>query len=162
MSAVTLRAFSEPTVEQYRALITDPKVTRHMPLARSEYSDEWIVNWINNKAHTWENPELGPWSVWLGDQFLGWAGVEPEPEGLSLGMVLHRRYWGLGREVFATMLPRIQAYFGESRLVIELPGSRSSEVFAARLGLLDAGEQILEGRAFKRYFLDLERFNRFI
>ena len=58
-----LRSFSEPSVGQYGALICDPAVTKHMPLAEASYTDEWIENWVVQKASTWDDRRLGPWSV---------------------------------------------------------------------------------------------------
>ena len=153
-----LRQFSSATVEQYRELICDPAVTRHMPLAEPTYSDEWIRNWIDSKASTWLEPDLGPWSIWVDQEFVGWVGLEPDREFLSLGLVVHKKFWGSGHSIVRLMFERWFEKLDGRRVVVEFPESRHSELWASQLDLKPMGHIEISGITFFRYELFPNRF----
>ena len=150
-----LKAFSAPSIEDYRELICHPAVIRHMPLAQSEYSDEWIREWIARKESTWPGKEFGPWSVWHDSTFVGWVGLEPEGEDLSVGIVLHKKYWGSGKVVLKQVFTKMAGKIEGKRVTVEFPKSRHSENWAIRLGLCEIEEVELSGHVFVRYELRL-------
>jgi hypothetical protein len=157
MGNFELLPFSKPSIDQYRALITDPRVAKHMPLAQPSYSDDWISEWVLNKSATWGNPSFGPWSVWRENEFLGWAGFEPDSEGLSVGIVLHPKHWGFGEEVLRLISIRATNLFPDKMLILELPDSRRPEYFGRRFGLKKLGVATINGISFHRYQLDPSR-----
>ena len=157
LSRIDLRAFDAASIEQYRALITDPAVTKHMPLAMSNYTDEWIRNWVISKSNTWDDESLGPWSIWVEGEFAGWAGLEPDGDDLSLGIVTHKRYWGLGREIVAEVVKKWPKTLTSNRIVVEFPLSRKSGKWASKLPISLIGGIEIEGQVFEKYELDLER-----
>ena len=152
---IELREFTAASIEQYRGLICDPNVIRHMPLAEFTYTDEWIHEWILRKASTWENRELGPWSLWHESNFVGWAGLEPEEEDLSLGMVLHKTYWGSGERILKLILAKWDNHLPGKRVIVEFPKSRKSSLWAKKLGLLEIDEIEILSHSFVRYELIL-------
>lgn len=156
-SAIELRPFGAAALQHYRALITDAAVTKHMPLAESAYSDEWIRNWIESKSSTWSDESFGPWSVWVAEKFAGWAGLEPDGDDLSLGIVLHKTYWGLGRDLVGQIMKRWPGDLSHRRIVVEFPLSRKSGQWASRLPLTLIGEIEIEGQLFEKYELDPKR-----
>ncbi len=155
-SNLELRSFSEPSIGQYRALICDPAVTKHMPLSEADYTDEWIENWVSRKEATWGDLRLGPWSVWRGSDFVGWAGLEPIDKDLSLGLVLHKKHWGTGKEIVKLVLNEWSGKTQGRRLTVEFPASRKSHLWAASLGLVPIDTVEFSGVAFTRYELPLQ------
>lgn len=150
---LSLKPFDLPTIDQYRGLICDPAVTRHMPLAETTYSDDWISSWISAKKATWPQGNLGPWSLWSGDEFAGWCGLEPDGEHLSVGIVLHKKFWGRGEEVLELMLKAWGDTLTGRKLVAEFPQSRKSERWALGLGLKPLDTISIGGNQFLRYEL---------
>lgn len=150
-----LRQFSVATVDQYRELICHPAVTKHMPLAQKTYTNEWIRNWISSKESTWSDERLGPWSVWRDNEFAGWAGLEPEANDLSVGLVLHKKFWGNGQLILKLVFEKWQNYINERRVTVEFPRSRQSKIWASKLGLMPIEEIEIDGVAFVRYELPL-------
>ncbi|MBU6347580.1 MAG: GNAT family N-acetyltransferase [Actinomycetales bacterium] len=150
-----LKPFSVPSIEEYRELICHPAVTRHMPLAQAEYSNEWIQEWIARKESTWPDKEYGPWSVWHNSTFVGWAGLEPEGEDLSVGIVLHKEYWGSGKVILKQVFTKMGRKIKGKRVTVEFPKSRHSAVWASRLGLVEIEEIEVSGIVFVRYELSL-------
>lgn len=135
LAILSLKPFDLPTIDQYRRLICDPAVTRHMPLAETAYSDDWISSWINAKKAIWPQANFGPWSLWSANEFAGWCGLEPDGEHLSVGIVLHKKFWGRGEEVLELMLEAWGDKLKGRKLVVEFPQSRKSERWALNLGL---------------------------
>ncbi len=152
------RPFNAASVEHYRKLICDPSVTRHMPLAEADYSDEWIQNWIAQKSAIWPQESVGPWSVWVNGAFAGWSGFEPDEQDLSFGVVLHKEFWGYGRAIFSRAIELWADALDSRRIFFEFPLSRSSEVWAERYGLVLVGEIEFSGHKFMRYALPVENF----
>lgn len=151
-----LKDFSAPSIEQYRELICDPDVTKHMPLAQPEYTDEWIQEWISTKESIWPNKELGPWSVWYENSFVGWSGLEPEAEDLSVGIVLHKKYWGSGEAVLKLVFAKWENHLKGKRVTVEFPKSRDSSLWASKLGLRKIEEIEISNVIFVRYELSLQ------
>ena len=124
-----------------------------MPLAENQYSDDWIQTWISAKESTWEEEGIGPWSIWLNGEFVGWAGLEPEDNYLGIAIVIHQEYWGHGKSIIRLMLnkwgPKIQG----RKVIVDFPESRRSELWASRFGLAKIGQFDLSGFTFHRYEL---------
>lgn len=149
---IELLDFDKPTVSQYASLLNSASVQRHMPLSDPSYSDEWISNWIKGKSKTWENPNKGPWSVWVNGQFAGWAGVEPCGDELSFGIVLLQSFWGQGELVVHSAFEKIQSEFPHAlSVIVELPLSRKSARYSDRLGLIPLGTVEIAGQEFANY-----------
>lgn len=153
-----LKSFALPSIEQYRELICDPAVTRHMPLAQSSYSDEWIQNWIRSKENTWLEKDRGPWSVWTNRDFAGWVGLEPDDEFLSLGLVLHKEFWGSGRAILRLVFAEWHDKLNGRRIAVEFPASRNSELWATQLNLKPIGQVEISQVTFLRYELNPQLF----
>lgn len=156
---IELLSFEKPTIQQYFDLLNSPSVQRHMPLSAKSYSRTWVSNWIVSKSRTWPEKSSGPWSVWIEGEFAGWAGVEPSSGELSFGIVLLKSFWGSGARVIEFTLSRIRKEFPEhGSVLIELPISRRSDLYANRLGLQKIGIMELSGQQFvsyRKYFSDI-------
>lgn len=153
---IQLLPFDKPSASQYLDLLNSKAVQKHMPLSEDHYSLEWVEQWIRSKSHTWPDPESGPWSVWINDEFAGWAGIEPFDEACSLGVVLLQQFWGSGKAVLQAVCEKIRTQFPNvTELQIELPLSRGSDRYASRLGLERIGEIEIAGSRFLTYRLPL-------
>lgn len=153
-----LKNFSVPSIEQYRGLICNPSVTRHMPLAETSYTDEWIQGWIRAKENTWPESELGPWSVWADQNFVGWVGLEPDGDFLSLGLVLNKQFWGSGQAILRLVFDQWHDKLNGRRIAVEFPASRRSALWATQLSLEPIGQVEISGVTFSRYELNPKLF----
>lgn len=59
------------------ALLNEPRLRRHMPLAGDVSRDE-AAAWVHAKDAQWEVNGYGPWAVLLDGTFAGWAGFQAE------------------------------------------------------------------------------------
>lgn len=148
-----LLSFDAASPAQFVKLLNDPFVRKHMPLS-TIVDEEWCAGWIEIKQRLWDpSGERGPWSVWVGDQFAGWAGIQPDEEFESgLALVLHKRYWGSGREVLKLVLEKAITQRTANLTVIEFPHSRNAGLVLKKLGFEEVDEVEIHEVRFRRYF----------
>jgi RimJ/RimL family protein N-acetyltransferase len=137
--------------EQLHTLLTDPRVTKHMPLADLNVSLDWVASWKKSKSKQWPDETMGPWAVYLDDRFAGWAGVQPDDEDtVELAVVLHVWAWNHGSEVAGESLRRWKTFGDRKRIVIYLPDSRDIKSIARRLNLRLEQQAEFSGLLFHR------------
>ena len=121
---------------ELHALLTDPRVAKHMPLADLKVSYDWVANWKESKSVQWPDENMGPWAVYIDDRLAGWAGVQPDgQETVELAVVLNTWAWNRGAEVAAESIRRWKLFEDPRRIVIYLPESRDVASIAKRLNL---------------------------
>ena len=59
-------------------LVNDPAVRRHLPLARGRFGPSECESFVAAKERIWEENGYGPWAFVIGDEFIGWGGLQPE------------------------------------------------------------------------------------
>lgn len=140
--------------EILRELLNDTSVTNHMPLAEP-VTTQWVEEWKNQKSRLWDDPELGPWAVYIDDRFAGWAGLQPDgPNQAELAVVLKVWAWGLGKDVTRAVLAKWRSYGRTENLVIYLPESRPLELLQKRFSWELVGYQEFNGVRFAQFRID--------
>ena len=136
------------------ALMNNPRVRKHLPLARGHFGPTECREFLVAKERLWQDFGYGPWGFLLDEEFIGWGGVQREGQDADVGLVLHPRHWGAGR----TLITRSIAYaFGELGLdtvTTLLPLSRTRVTAILRLGFGPDGTTLVNGTRFNRYRLD--------
>lgn len=135
------------------ALMNDPRVRRHLPLARGTFGPAACARFVAAKERLWAKHGYGPWAFVIDDEFAGWGGLQPEGNDVDLGLVLRPKFWGTGRVLYR----RLVAYAFEERrvtsVIILLPPSRVRVSGVLALGFLPDGEVQIAGERFLRYRL---------
>ena len=141
-------------------LMNDVDVRRHMPLAKSHFGRLECERFVAAKEQIWKEQGYGPWAFVLGQDFLGWGGLQPEGDDVDMGLVLRRAHWGAGR----TLCDRILRYaFQELDLdsvITLLPLSRSRVAGLSRLGFREDGRVKIDGETFRRFRLRRQHAGR--
>ena len=70
------------------ALMNDPRVRRHLPLARGVFGPAECEQFVEMKERIWAEHGYGPWAFVIRGEFAGWGGLQPEGEDIDLGLVL--------------------------------------------------------------------------
>ena len=89
----------EPSISEWFSLFNDPKSRKYMPLAEEKVNEDWIRNWLNSKINSRKNSPFKLHSIWLGAEFVGWAGIQQDGSDYEIAVVLKPSAWGYGREV---------------------------------------------------------------
>jgi len=158
--AVVFRRLSEVDSRDIIALMNDPAVRRHMPLARGRFGPTECEEFVAAKEHMWETDGYGPWAFVLDGEFIGWGGLQPEGDDADVGIVLHREHWGAGRVLCEKIVDYAFAQLGLDSVIALLPPSRTRVGGMRRLGFTEDGDTVLGDERFNRYRLTRAGWNR--
>lgn len=154
--AFTLRRLTEIDPGDIIELMTDPRVRRHMPLARGTFGPAECAAFVEAKEALWRQHGYGPWGFIIDGEFAGWGGLQPEDGDADLGIVLHPRHWGHGRAIASAFVEEAFGKLGFDSVIILLPLSRATAHGILRLGFVPDGETEFAGIPFQRYRLRKE------
>ncbi|GAB5520085.1 MAG: hypothetical protein RhofKO_23360 [Rhodothermales bacterium] len=135
------------------ALMNDPDVRRHLPLAQGVFQPDDCMRFLAAKAAHWSEHGYGPWAFFVDDDFAGWGGLQAEGNDIDLGLVLHRRYWGLGQGLYAHFAAEAFEQHGAGSVIVLLPLSRTNISAMKRAGFEPDGEVSVGGASFRRFRL---------
>ncbi len=135
------------------ALLNDPHVRRHLPLAHSAFGPHECERFVAEKEAHWAEHGFGVWAFYADGDFAGWGGLQTEGGDLDLGLVLHRRYWGLGQRLYARFIVEAFDTLGAPSITILLPLSRQHVSAVTRAGFKSDGEVSVGGERFRRFRL---------
>ena len=160
MNNLRLGHFCEPRPEQYAELLNEPGVRKHMPLS-TIVDAEWCQTWMVAKATQWgADGTKGPWSIWAGDRFIGWGGLQPdETHEAGAALVLTQTSWGSGLEAFSQVVAESYRLDLAKRVLVEFPLTRNADKVLNRLGFQFLDETEIEGVTFKRYLANLSELH---
>jgi ribosomal-protein-alanine N-acetyltransferase len=134
-------------------LLNHPLVRRHMPLATGVFDDAAYDKFIAQKEQLWAEHGYGPWAFVVDEQFIGWGGLQYEHGDADLALVLHPKYWGLGKLIFDAIITKAFNEMGFESITVLFPPSRTRIKGLSRLHFKSDGELVIEGKRFLRYRL---------
>lgn len=135
------------------ALNTNPLVRRQMPLSDDNFDEAVCQAWVQGKEQQWEDYGYGPWAFMVDGKFAGWGGLQYENGDADLGLVLHPKYWGMGKTIYKEVIRRAFWEMGFESVTILLPPTRKRIKGIFRLGFQADGEVEIDGKQFMRYRL---------
>ena len=153
MTKITFSRLSSIPVEVIAAHMSDPVLTRHMPLLRGDWDRQRTADFVAMKEAHWTQDGLGHWAILADSVYVGWGGFQREGTDWDFGLVLKPRAFGLGMRVTAKALafarddPRI------SSVTFLIPPSRTKLGALSRLGAKFEGDVTLDGALFRKYRL---------
>ena len=151
---IELRRLTEVSTADIVELMNQPALRRYMPLLGEGFSDADCDEFVSAKESLWREHGYGPWGFYLDGQFAGWGGLQPENGEPDLALVLHPRFWGMGRRFFNEITSRAFGEMGFETVTALLPPSRTRVKGLTRLGFYPDGELEVNGERFIRYRLD--------
>jgi hypothetical protein len=148
MSDFRLLPLDQVSFQDLFVVLSNPRISRHLPLFDSNIDIEWTKSWVETKLSLWEDKRLGPYAVIHNNVVAGWAGYQPDNEFAELAIVLRPESWGIGAAVIDEV-NRLWQLFGDDRKrVFYLPRSRNSEFITRRLGVQQIGTTMISGIEF--------------
>lgn len=150
MTEITFHPLSEIPPPEVLALLTDPDVRRHMPLAGDDWNADSAAEWARAKDAQWQENGYGPWAIRIDGGFAGWGGFQKEGDEADLGLVLFPGQWGHGAAIFRELVRR-GTELQIRNVTIMLPPSRVRLKGLVRLGFEPAGELDYAGQRFLKF-----------
>ncbi len=151
---IAFRQLDEVNASEIIALMNNPLVRRHMPLAAGHFGETECAEFLAAKARLWMEEGYGPWALMVDDQFAGWGGLQAEMAEADIALVLHPAYWGLGRLFFKEIIKRAFGEMGFESVTALLPPTRTRVKAVLRLGFKREGVVTIGGHAFIRFRLN--------
>jgi hypothetical protein len=152
-SDIVFRRLPEVAPGDLIALMNDPRVRRHLPLARGAFGPRECARFVAAKERLWAEHGYGPWAFVIGGEFAGWGGLQQEGDDVDLGLVLRPKYWGAGRALYERFVADAFDRLRAPSVVILLPPSRTRVSGVVQLGFRPDGEVEIAGERFVRYRL---------
>ena len=149
---ITFHSFAEVSLSEWKVLLNDSIVNRHMPLASTLYTEASIAEWVVGKDRQWNENGYGPWAILIDGKFAGWGGFQKEDYGSDLALVLKPEFFGFGKQVFDALVASRHS-LGIDAIYILLPNSRRKLAAIRQLGFTHDGSIEYDGHNFQRYKL---------
>lgn len=134
-------------------LMNNPQVRKEMPLTKDNFNEDDGKAFVAGKERLWQEYGFGPWAFFIDGQFAGWGGVQPEAGEADLALVLHPKFWGMGKRIYDEIIKRAFGEMGLKSVVIFFPPSRTRVRGLQRLGFVQDGEMVFGNERFIRYRL---------
>lgn len=135
------------------ALMNDPGVRRHLPLATGPFGAAQCARFVEAKEAMWDRHGFGPWAFVQDDEFIGWGGLQPEGDDVDVGLVLRPEAWGVGRRLYERIVAFAFEDLGVDSVIAMLPPTRTRAGGLGRLGFEPDGEASIGGHRFLRFRL---------
>lgn len=149
---ITFDRLSNIAHQKIIELNNHPEVIKHMPLANPDQFDTtYCQTWVLEKERQWDIYGYGPWAFLLDGEFIGWGGLQREDDEIDLALVLHPKFWGLGKKLFMIIKNKAFYELGLDSFTILLPISRKSPKAILVLGFKLENQVFLEGEKFNKY-----------
>lgn len=156
--AIEFKSLLEVDKSEVIALLNNPLVRRHMPLAKELIDETGYASFISAKEEIWSKNGYGPWACFLDTKFIGWAGFQPEQEDVEIALVLHPDHWGNGRYIYKELFRQGFEELGFSSIIVLFPPSRKNIRGLFLLGFERDGEVFYDDEKFLRFRLNRVRY----
>ena len=153
--SILFKDLFSPSTNQWLDLFNNKKVRRHMPLASDFVDTEWVENWIRLKIESSENCPFKVQSVWINENFAGWAAIQKDDIDYEMAIVLNPTYWGVGINVFQRLIKDFQESKIKENLYVYLPISRNIKNIAKKFKVIDEGIIEIDGIQFTKLRLNV-------
>ena len=153
--SILFKDLFSPSTNQWLDLFNDKRVRKHMPLASEFVDTEWVENWIRHKIESSENSPFKVQSVWINENFAGWAAIQKDEVEYEMAIVLNPTYWGVGIKVFEKLIKDFQESKIKGNLYVYLPTSRNIKNIAKKFKVKDEGIIEIDGIQFTKLRLNV-------
>lgn len=142
MNTITFVPFNQIRAEQLLPIVNDPTVRKHL-IDHEIFTVQGLNQWITNKLALDSRDDCRIRAIYSDGVLAGWCGIQPDYNGVELAMVLSPKYWGLGANIFQTVIgwakelghQEVQLHLLDSRPDYKALLKRSTRVYKTkRLG----------------------------
>ncbi len=84
-------------------LLNEDSVRTHL-IDHPYFDEAGIKDWINVKNQTDSLEGCRVRAVAIGGTLAGWCGIQPDENGYEIAIVLSKRFWGSGIQIFKTLM----------------------------------------------------------
>ncbi len=141
-------------------LMNHPLVRRQMPLLKGYFDEAACERFIAAKEKFWAEHGYGPWAFCIDEKFAGWGGVQPENGMIDLALVLHPKFWGMGKTIYHKIIHYAFVQMKFPSVTVLFPPTRTRVQGLIKLGFKEDGAVLVGNEKFIRYTLLHKVFNK--
>ncbi|MER3376283.1 MAG: GNAT family N-acetyltransferase [Allomuricauda sp.] len=153
MSQILFKRLTEIEKSELIHLMNHPLVRRQMPLLKGDFDETACDRFIVAKEELWLEHGFGPWAFVIDGKFAGWGGVQPENDMADLALVLHPKFWGMGKTLYHKIVQFAFVQMGLPSLTVLFPPTRTRVQGLLKLGFQENGVVLVGNEKFIRYSL---------
>ena len=132
-------------------LMNNVLVRKQMPLLTDTFNEDSCDQFVAAKEDLWNTHGYGPWAFMVDGQFAGWGGLQPENGEADLALVLHPKYWGIGKTIYKKIISRAFDEMKLESVIVLFPPTRTKIRGLFSLGFKEDGKLRIENTQFVRY-----------
>ncbi|MEM7048499.1 MAG: GNAT family N-acetyltransferase [Acidobacteriota bacterium] len=150
---IQFRRLPEIDPAKLMALMNDPEIRRHLPLASGDFGPAECERFVAAKEEMWQQHGFGPWAFVQHGELIGWGGLQPEGDDADVGLILRPQAWGVGRHLYGKIVKFAFEELELDSVIALLPPTRKRGGGLQRLGFEPDGEVVIGGERFVRFRL---------
>ncbi len=155
-AGITFAQLRDIPREDIQAHMSDPRVSKHMPLSTFEWNSEAVASFLAMKGAYWRRDGLGHWAFLSDGVYVGWGGFQKEGDEWDFGLVLRPECFGLGMRITQTALIFARADARIPFVTFLLPPSRKKLGALVRLGAKLIGDVEHANTRFLKFRLETQ------
>ncbi|MFV2055472.1 MAG: GNAT family N-acetyltransferase [Thiohalomonadales bacterium] len=133
------------------SILNSEDVRKHL-MPHEQFNDELLDKWIKQKNACDAGAGCRIRGILIDQQLAGWCGIQNDPLGYEIAIILDKPFWGYGKLIFKAMLAWAKE-FGHSELIIHLHESRASYQFLKKLSKNKVTKSVILGNKFNSYHI---------
>jgi hypothetical protein len=158
--AVVFKRLSEVDKADIIELMNHPLVRRHMPLATGAFGLAECDEFVAAKERFWKDYGYGRGPSSLMALSQAGEGLQPERGEVDLGLMLHPKYWGVGRSLYGEIVSLAFGSMGVKSLTVLLPSTRTRVRGVLKMGPRREGEVEIANEGLIRHRLKGRRVSK--
>ncbi|MEQ8362871.1 MAG: hypothetical protein RH948_08380 [Cyclobacteriaceae bacterium] len=151
---ISFKRLTEIKRSEIIELMNNQLVRREMPLLVGDFRQNDCDKFIAAKESLWLEHGYGPWAFIVNGQFAGWGGLQPEDGEADLALVLHPKYWGIGKVLYRKFITTAFEEMGLKSVTVLFPPSRIRISGLLRQGFKRDCELMVGNKIFIKYKLE--------
>jgi [ribosomal protein S5]-alanine N-acetyltransferase len=151
---ISFKRLTEIKSSEIMELMNNQSVRREMPLLAGNFTQSDCDKFLAAKESMWLEHGYGPWAFIVNGQFAGWGGLQPEDGEADLALVLHPKYWGIGKVLYRKFIKTAFDEMGLKSVTVLFPPSRTRIKGFLRLGFKRDCELMVRNKSFIKYKLE--------
>jgi len=100
---ITFKHLSDVNRTELLTVVNEAALRAHL-IVHPTFDEPKLENWISEKQLIDENTDCRVRAVYVDNVLAGWCGLQPDPYGIEVALVLSQSFWGYGIPVFKQLL----------------------------------------------------------
>ena len=152
MNRIEYLNFHHVDPDDFLAILNEDALRKHL-IDHAYFDSDSIKEWMEDKVKIGSLTGCRIKAVYIEGALAGWCGIQPDENGFEMAIVLSKKFWGFGIEIFKTLMCWARE-LGHEEILFHLLDSRP-EYKALRKMANRVQKTKLLGRVFTTYYISV-------